>query len=165
MPNSYSHGKEEIIEYIKKNIEEKNKILDVGPGSGIYGKMLKNFFNIDCIEIFPKYIKDYDLDKIYNEIFIGDICEFNFENYDLIIMGDVLEHIRTEDAKKLIFKITHNSKKTMVAVPYNYKQGEWGGNIYETHHQDDLTPQIMSERYPELNLIVGYPNYGYYANF
>jgi hypothetical protein len=31
----------------------------------------------------------------------------------------------------------------MVAVPYMMEQGEWGGNIHETHYQPDLTPENM----------------------
>jgi len=53
----------------------------------------------------------------------------------------------------------------MIAVPFLYEQGEWEGNVYETHHQPDLTPAIMQERYPELNLLIGDNAYGYYVNY
>jgi hypothetical protein len=52
----------------------------------------------------------------------------------------------------------------MIAVPYLYEQGEEFGNIHETHLQPDLTPEIMLERYPDLKLIYGDENYGYYGN-
>jgi 16S rRNA A1518/A1519 N6-dimethyltransferase RsmA/KsgA/DIM1 with predicted DNA glycosylase/AP lyase activity len=165
MPGSYSIGKKEIINFIKQNFDSKTRILDVGPGYGTYGKHLNDKYEIDCVEIFPKYIDDYELNKIYKNIFISDICDFDFNNYDLLIIGDVLEHITVDRAISLINKINTLNKKVMVAVPYQYEQGEWGGNIYETHHQPDLTPNIMSERYPSLKIYFDYPEYGYYFNF
>jgi hypothetical protein len=53
----------------------------------------------------------------------------------------------------------------MIAVPYMYRQGEWEGNVYETHWQPDLTPEVMALRYPELKLLVGDAVYGYYINY
>jgi hypothetical protein len=50
----------------------------------------------------------------------------------------------------------------MVAVPY-MEQGEWGGNIHETHYQPDLTPENMLERYPSLELLSN-EWYGYYIS-
>ena len=42
------------------------------------------------------------------------------------------------------------------------KQGEYFGNKYETHHQPDLTPEVMSIRYPKLKMIYSNNEYGYY---
>lgn len=44
------------------------------------------------------------------------------------------------------------------------EQGEHEGNIHETHLQPDLTPKIMEDRYPELELLYGSEYYGYYIN-
>jgi hypothetical protein len=52
----------------------------------------------------------------------------------------------------------------MVAVPYMMEQGEWGGNIHETHYQPDLTPENMLERYPSLELLYSNEWYGYYIS-
>ena len=53
----------------------------------------------------------------------------------------------------------------MVGVPYNYIQGEWEGNVYETHLQPDLTKENMVERYPHLKYLMGDEGYGYYINY
>jgi hypothetical protein len=79
-------------------------------------------------------------------------------------MGDILEHLTVEDAKSILHKIKVNNQGVMIAVPYLYEQGEEFGNIHETHLQPDLTPEIMLERYPDLKLIYGDENYGYYGN-
>ena len=165
MPGSYPQGKDEIIEYIINNNESSTFILDVGPGYGTYGGRLNQIYKIDCVEIFERYISDYSLTNIYNEVHIGDICEFDYSKYDLIIMGDVLEHINTDKAIELIKNMSDSGKKLVVAVPYEYPQGEWGGNIHESHLQPDLTPTIMNERYPNLELKFNFGVYGYYNNF
>ena len=51
----------------------------------------------------------------------------------------------------------------IVAVPYQYEQGEEYGNVYEIHKQDDLTPEIVKKRYPMLKLLYGNDEYGYYV--
>jgi len=165
MPGSYPQGKDEIVEYIINNNDKSKFILDVGPGYGVYGKLLNKTYKIDCVEIFEKYISDYSLSSIYSNVHIGDICEFDYSKYDLIIMGDVLEHINTDRAIELIENMSQSGKRLVVAVPYEYQQGEWGGNVYETHLQPDLTPSIMNDRYPTLKLKFDFGVYGYYTNF
>jgi len=165
MPGSYSDGKEEIKNFVIKNFSKETKILDVGPGRGTYGQLLKNNFVIDCVEIFPRYITDYNLSEIYNKIFISDILDFDYSKYELIIMGDILEHLSLLSAQNLINDMCDKNIKVIVAVPYNYIQGEWGGNIYETHLQPDLTSKNMVEKYPNLNLLYDFQHYGYYINF
>jgi 2-polyprenyl-3-methyl-5-hydroxy-6-metoxy-1,4-benzoquinol methylase len=58
------------------------KILDVGPGKGTYSTLLNNMgYQIDAIEIWRPYIEKYSLRK-YDNVYLGDILEFNVENYD-----------------------------------------------------------------------------------
>ena len=41
------------------------------------------------------------------------------------------------------------------------EQGEHEGNIYETHHQPDLTPEVLKKRYPKLKRAFENEYYGY----
>jgi hypothetical protein len=91
--------------------------------------------------------------------------DFDISSYDYIIMGDILEHLSALDAQNLTQKIKNNQQKCLVAVPYEYEQGEYEGNPYEIHLQPDLTPSVMSNRYPLLNLLYGNHEYGYYINY
>ena len=166
MPYSYSHYKNEVRDHIVDNFKKDTRILDVGAGSGTYGHLLRPHYDrIDALEIFPEYIKMFNLESVYNNVIIGDILNFEISEYDYIIMGDILEHLEVESAMRLINKITDLRKKVLVAVPYNYEQGEEFGNIYETHHQPDLTIGKMYQRYPSLRLLYGDMNYGYYINY
>lgn len=83
-------------------------ILDVGLGNGKLGFIARDLLDvmlgkryhksewqlkIDGIEVFRDYIQDHQR-AIYNEIYIGDASEIidQLGQYDVIIMGDVLEH-------------------------------------------------------------------------
>ena len=95
------------------------------------------------------------LDKIYDNIYIENILDFDFEYYDLIIMGDVLEHIELEYSKKLLSEFIKNNKcgYIIVSIPFEYKQGEAYGNPYEKHLQPNVNKEYMEEHFPYLQLI------------
>ena len=76
-----------------------------------------------------------------------------------------LEHLSVEDAEELLTTIDVLGIECMVAVPYMMAQdGAEYGNDYETHHQADLTPEVMLERYPGLKPLYTNQWYGYYIN-
>jgi len=164
MPYSCNNYKEEVRDYITTQFPNKEiSILDIGPGSGTYAKLLQEYKNIDAVEVFAPYIKQFELDKIYRKIFIADILYFNLKtSYDLIILGDILEHLTIDEAQEVLENLLLKCKEIIVAVPYNYIQGEYEGNSFEEHKQDDLTIELMTERYPQLKLLVGDSTYGYY---
>lgn len=165
MPESYSFYKSEIKEYFKHNVSTDKKILDVGPGIGTYSLLLRGLgYKMDCIEIWEPYVHEYNLSSKYDNVHIGNIIDFDISNYDFIILGDVLEHLTSGDAKNLINKIDSSGKECLVAVPYEMEQGEYYGNIYESHLQPDLTPSVISSRYPSLHELYANGYYGYYVN-
>jgi hypothetical protein len=166
MPYSYPTYKTDVKEHFVKHIDVSNKILDVGPGSGVYSELLRELgYQMDCLEIFEPYIHEFNLTNKYDNVIVGDITNFHFIKYDYIIMGDVLEHLTVNDAKDFMSKVSYLDIKCLVAVPYDYEQGEYYGNIYETHLQPDLTPENVLERYPDLTLLFGDNQYGYYINY
>lgn len=160
---SYSFFKNDIKEYLEKKYTENARILDVGAGSGTYYNLLSDYFKIiDAVEIFWPNIVDNKLEDKYNKVYNADIVNFEYDFYDIIIFGDIIEHLSIEDADKVLKYAKDRCREMIVAVPYQYPQGEEYGNIYEIHKQDDLTPQIMYERYPYLELLYGNSEYGYY---
>lgn len=165
MPYSYPLFKEEVREHLLSILKKEDYVLDVGPGAGTYGRMLDGKHWIDAIEIYEPYVHEFNLHEFYNLVYIDNICNFDIHPYSYIILGDVLEHLELDCALALIDKINALGKKCIVAVPYLYEQGEEFGNIYETHHQPDLTPAKMASRYPSLRLLYGDEKYGYYVNY
>jgi len=164
MPTSYSVFKPEIKQWFLENVPLSKRILDVGPGEGTYSNLLRSEgYRIDAIEIYEPYIGQYNLRDKYDNVYVGDIRKFDISDYDFIILGDVLEHITVGEAQQLINKIEHYQKHCMVAVPYMMPQGEYEGNIHEAHQQEDLTHDVMKERYPALECLYRNQFYGYYS--
>ena len=165
MPNSYTFFKNEVRDWMIQNVPTDKKLLDVGPGQGTYSALLRELgYKMDAIEIWEPYVNEYNLREKYENVHLGDIINFNFEEYDFIILGDVLEHLTTEDAQNLINRINSLKKECLVAIPYQMEQdGEEYGNIYETHLQPDLTHDVMKQRYPDLVPIFTNQYYGYYV--
>jgi 2-polyprenyl-3-methyl-5-hydroxy-6-metoxy-1,4-benzoquinol methylase len=137
-------------------------ILDVGAGSGQYGRNLNDKFKINALEIYEPYVEQFNLKSIYDNVIIGDIRNFSTKGYDYVIMGDIIEHLTHEEATEVLNSI---KCKYMFAVPYKMKQGEVNGNIYETHKQDDLTNEIVLSRYPRVICLFHNSQYGYYINY
>tara|TARA_R110000744_G_scaffold288_2_gene1118 strand:+ start:296 stop:1723 length:1428 start_codon:yes stop_codon:yes gene_type:complete len=167
MPKSYQFYKHEIRDFIVENLPMGSKILDVGPGVGTYSNLLSSCgYQMDCIEIFEPYIKEYNLKEKYENVIHGNILDLNLKglDYDFIILGDVLEHINIKDAQSLIEGLTSVGIPCLVAIPYEMEQEESHGNIYETHLQPDLTHPIMIERYPDLVRVIFNKYYGYYVS-
>ena len=168
MPTSYQLYKDSVKNWILENISLEAKILDIGAGCGTYSDLLRGYgYKMDAIEIWEPYIEKYNLEDKYGIVYNEDILKMYFDildAYDFFILGDVLEHLTAEEAQYFMLFLKQNNKKYIVAVPYQMEQGEHEGNIHETHLQPDLTPKIMEDRYPELELLYGSEYYGYYIN-
>ena len=164
MAYSYSYYKNIIKDYLIKQFDKDATILDVGPGCGTYYDLLNDYFTtFDGVEAFAPNIDRYDLRNKYRNVYNKDIKDFEFDYYDIIIIGDVLEHLSIEDAQKVIKYCENRCKQLIVAVPYTMPQDAVEGNIYEVHKQDDLAIENMKERYPSLKLLIHNSDYGYYV--
>lgn len=164
MATSYAMFKEEITDFLKFTFDKDATILDVGAGEGTYLPFLQDYFtNIEAVEIFEPNIIKYDLRNRYKKVYNVDIKDFKYEYYDIIIFGDVIEHLDVKDAQEVLKYALKRCKQLVVAVPYKSKQGIEEDNVYEIHKQDDLTDEIMRERYPYLINVYKSWKYGYYV--
>lgn len=161
MATSYEYFKEDIRNYVKEKYPDAT-ILDVGAGKGTYYDLLK-YDNMDAVEVFKPNIEKYNLENKYRRVINADIRGLEYSNYDLIIFGDIIEHLEVNEAKTVLEYAYKHSKEMIVAVPYQYKQGIVDDNEYEIHKQDDLTNEIFLERYPFMKLLIGNDIYGYYV--
>jgi glycosyltransferase involved in cell wall biosynthesis len=162
---SYKEFKNKLNKTVHSFYKDKKiKILDVGAGNGLYGVMFKDIAErVDAVEAFTPHIEGFSLAKIYDNIYNLDICEFTPEiKYDLVIFGDVLEHLNVEDAKKVLAKF-ENVEQVIIAVPYQYEQSDLYGNKYEIHKQPDLTKDIFLQRYPGYQYLFGDAKYGFFV--
>lgn len=169
MPGSDPAGKVQTAQWVKsKNIKT---VLDIGPGMGTYSNLFKQnglkFDRIDGIEIWEPYINDYDLKNKYNNIFIEDVRVWEDFNYDLVIFGDVLEHMTKEESISVWKKTSMFAKYAIISIPIiHYPQGEWGGNPYEEHIKDDWSTKEVLETFSNIVNYEEYPVVGvFYAEF
>lgn len=163
MATSYSEYKNEVTEYLKEKFDSTSTILDVGAGCGTYYNYLHDHFDtIDAVEVFKPNIDNFELERKYNKVYNVNITDFKYNYYDIIIFGDIIEHLTYEEADHVLKYAYNNCKELLVAVPYTLPQGVVENNIYEIHKQDDLTPELMEERYPYLSLLFSNELYGYY---
>lgn len=159
---SYNRGKKQVCKMLKDRFQIGDSVLDIGACNGKWYNLLSNYFIMDAVEVWKPYILRYNLLKKYNKLFIKDICDCEDFKYDVIIMGDVLEHIDVKPAQKIIQKMYNECNELIVAIPYTMKQGEVGHNPYQIHRQSDLTHEIFMKRYPGFKLFWGDKRYGYY---
>lgn len=128
------------------------EILDVGAGWGKYRLLLPEYRNVDASEAWQQTVEEEKLTRLYRVVHTqdaGTLHESVVAGYDLVIMGDVLEHLPRAAARRLV----RAARSALVAAPYRYRQGAVGGNPYERHLQADLTPTLVRKLYPELELL------------
>lgn len=130
-------------------------ILDVGIGFGKWGHLFREYTDIiasehdadryltknwkvriDGIEGFPDYVTDMHY-FIYDEIHIGDMTQVlpTLDSYDMIYLGDVIEHIDKESGRQLLkAAVEHANKAVVVSTPkYYLPQKDICENSLEIH--------------------------------
>lgn len=136
-------------------------IIDVGAGQGKYRILLADYPYMDAVEVFPPYVDDNHLRELYRHVHVSNVVNFldevsdEYLRFTIIIMGDILEHLTRSDAQAVLKRFRTHVDDIIVIVPYEYPQGEEDGNVHQAHLQDDLTPEIMAQVYPELTLVAG----------
>jgi predicted TPR repeat methyltransferase len=124
------------------------RFLDVGCGSGLYGKIIRevmgNEVKIAGIEIFPDYVKQFNLKDIYNEVAIADILYISREHvrmpqFSLIIAGDVLEHLSKADAVEVVSNLKKKCKFLWAALPVKIGR-PWSVGYQQPEHEYAVNP-------------------------
>ena len=159
---SYDYGKIDVVNYVYQNFAPGSTCLDVGACDGKWANLLGHYLTMDAVEIFAPNINVHNLEWKYRRVYNKDIADFVYSWYDLIIFGDVIEHMEVEKAQRVLRDADIRCRDMIVGVPYLYPQDAIYGNPYEKHLQPDLTPEIFAERYPDLELLWSCSNYAYY---
>lgn len=160
--SSYFDGKAEICAWIRTWFPRSAEILDVGACDGLWRRLLPEYANMDAVEAWRPHYECLRRDG-YRRVFLEDARFFHYEHYDLVILGDILEHLAVDEAQAVLEYAGAHSRDVIVAVPFCFPQGKKDGNPYEVHVQDDLTPELVAERYPQLEeLLRAREDYAYY---
>lgn len=126
-------------------------VLDVGAGRGAYATIMFPYrpnIIFDAVEVWEPYIEKFGLSKKYRNIFIEDIRQFNSFNYDLVIFGDVLEHMPMQDAINVWNRASKQAKYALISIPIVHSpQDELDENPYEIHAEEDWSTQLVLEKF------------------
>ncbi len=127
-------------------------ILDIGLGNGKLGFVARDLLDvmlgeryrrdewqvrIDGIEVFEDYVQNHQR-EIYDHIYIGDAFEtiVQLGNYQMIFIGDVLEHFEKPKAWEFLERcIGHSDGHLIVNIPLGpeWEQPDIYNNPYECH--------------------------------
>jgi len=148
MPSSNIYNIAPIIE----KVCELNpaSILDLGPGCGKYGALIREYHEVNRFKIKPSQwtvklhgveaFQDYRnpmwqmYDFVANLNFADKKNWPLFANYDLVLLIDSLEHVERPLGDMLLSHLRQHNKNVIVSVPDGeMPQGAWGGNDLETH--------------------------------
>lgn len=157
--SSYYFGKDIVCAWIRENFSAGTEILDVGACDGIWRQLLPEY-TMDAVEIHGP-----NADRLhgYRKVFRCDVDGLDYVHYDLIIFGDVIEHMDVEKAQRVLAYARPRCRDMVVAVPFLYPQDAFGGNPWEKHLQPDLTAEIFAARYPGFSVLCDTGlNYCYY---
>ncbi|MFE7106628.1 class I SAM-dependent methyltransferase [Streptomyces sp. NPDC057575] len=154
MPTSDAEGKDWSLARFKKY--QPRTVTDIGPGEGTYAKLFRPHEPDEpgvwwtAVEIHKPYVAKYKLRstktrKMYDQIHVEDVRESEGHTFhrDLVIAGDVLEHMSRGDAVALLQRIeagpddAPGAGHILVSLPIvESVQGEVDGNPHEEHvHQ------------------------------
>lgn len=154
---SYVYGKNEVCSWIRQNFPTDATILDVGACDGNWRTRLPEYPNMDAVEAFEPNLANLGG---YRNVFHADMRGWEYDWYDLIIFGDVIEHMTVEEAQAVLKYAKPRCRDLIIAVPFMYRQGAIYGNPYEVHIQDDLTETNFEQRYPGYAVLCD-PGYSY----
>jgi len=148
MPGSVAEGKDLVKNFCIKN--DVHTVLDIGPGEGTYFFALQGtpVTQLDGVEAWAPYVNEYNLRDKYQSIFISDIYYFDWnkvDHYDMIIMGDVMEHLKEAQGREVVEQAIEHAKWVVLSLPiYGYEQG-WGhdGNWFEAHLEQYSNVSIL----------------------
>lgn len=129
-------------------------VLDVGCGFGKWGYLCREYLDafhgrwkredwaarIDGIEFFEPYIQDHQR-ALYSNIMIGDIRDLckDIDEYDLIIAGDVIEHMHKDEAEAVVETLYAKARKMLIVnIPLGggWDHPEQYGNSAELHRSE-----------------------------
>ncbi|MEO8828616.1 class I SAM-dependent methyltransferase [Lapillicoccus sp.] len=143
MPMSSIEGKDWIKARVHELAERHGPlvVLDVGPGVGTYAKLLQgpDVRRIIGLEVWEPYVATYSLASHYTEVVIGDVRTTVLPDVDIVILGDVLEHMTRAEAVAVWARAADAAQRAVyLSMPIvHYPQDEIENNPFEVHVEQD----------------------------
>lgn len=113
--------------------------LDIGAGNGKHGRVIRAAHpaaKITGVEIERKYVEQFKLRDVYNDVIVTDAVNLIANPdvaYDLVVFGDVLEHMRWSDGMSLLQFFCYRAKWILAQYPHRYLQNTKFDSVTEAH--------------------------------
>ncbi|MEO6393749.1 MAG: class I SAM-dependent methyltransferase [Pyrinomonadaceae bacterium] len=147
MPTSFHHHITKMMDWVVRL--QPRTILDIGVGFGKWGFLCREYLDIfngrykreewqtriEGVEAFRAYATP-TYDYAYDQIHYGDVREIlpTLSGYDLIIIGDVIEHFEKPVGLELLAEMKRKSSFVLLSSPTEfYPQGDAFENEFERH--------------------------------
>jgi len=116
-------------------------VLDIGAGAGKYGVLIKKIIPTTetiAVEIESDYVNRFSLNDIYDQVWNMDVMgiispKYYEQNFDLVVIGDIIEHLRKSNGLDLINYLVYRSKWILIEFPHHYLQNAVEGYTSEAH--------------------------------
>jgi len=124
-------------------------VLDVGAGRGAYLDLAAETVHAHwtAIEAWQPYISEFKLRDRYQRVIHRDVGRLDLGTigrFDLIVLGDVLEHFNVIDAVWLWHELRKVAPWLLLSIPIvPYPQGAIAGNPFEIHRSDWTHTMVM----------------------
>jgi hypothetical protein len=116
------------------------------------------------VEVWQPYIDQFNLVNRYDRLYNMDARMLESFDYDLVILGDVLEHMSEADATKLWDKISKQARYGIISIPIiHYHQEAINGNPYEIHVEEDWTTERVLKAFHSIVEHVEFPITGVFV--
>lgn len=150
MPSGASETIPYFVEFTRKNRPNLKTVLDVGVGFGKDGFLLREYYDVKTwhnyrpetwqlkltgVDIYNGYISELQR-MIYNKVIIGDIMDVlpRLGQFDLAVMGDILEHFTKEDGYRLLDMLFEHAEDIVITTPNGFQVHHGTkDNVHEEH--------------------------------
>lgn len=170
MPSSRPNAIPVVVHLIKQL--KPISILDIGIGFGKWGHLFREYTDIlesqddpsryrrenwkvriDGIEGFPDYITDMHR-YLYNEIMIGDVRSLatTIGAYDVVFLGDIIEHVTKEDGIQLIRTLLEKTNRAIILSTPKYETSQEALNENELERHRSLWTAADFLSFPNSNV-------------
>lgn len=129
-------------------------VLDVGAGAGGWADALRQGGykgTLTAVEVWEPYIYAYRLLERYDVVLQRDVRHiepWTFAAYDVVIFGDVLEHMTRDEALQ-VWDRAQRARNAAIAIPIvHYCQGALNDNPFEEHVVADWTHEGVLAAFP-----------------
>lgn len=137
MPFSDNRLRPKVLGYLSAQKFSPRTVLDVGAGGGANLEFYQPWWpnsHWTALEVWPPNIERFQLGYRYDNTIINDVRNITDFYYELVIFGDILEHLPKEDSLDVLNRALDHAAYVVVALPViHYPQGAMDGNPYEEH--------------------------------